>query len=410
MGAESSKRGDRKKSSKRLNSNLNFLVIGKTGNGKSSSCKAIVGLPEDSPHFASLSKVTATTKSVGNYRVQRWGKEISVTDTPGLADTDLDEIANAKFARKNMINAMKICPEGFHVFVIVLRCDNKFTKEDQNVIEVLTEIFGEEMFQFTILIFTHGDSFDIENKITDENVSQRIFKTWCRAQEGALGNLLAKCNFRVVLFHNSKRYEDKRDAEVIELKKETENVIQGGKLYTNEQFQRHQCSRDQLLLNKFLVELKDQINKSLKSLKSELKLITSQEKAFIAKIDEVLKSTTSHLPDLESLMKSLENLKVNLKKKEKNQEKRELYLKLRDKIDTPLFLSLKLLSDDLQKVINPDMHKEDLRHRALALHSYTREEDLGTGKLEEELESIDYFLSEINDLDTKGKGVFTEIE
>ncbi|CAL1530560.1 unnamed protein product [Lymnaea stagnalis] len=395
---------------KLLKTKLNFLVVGKTGNGKSSSCKAIADLPDDSPHFASYNSSTAITKSVGNYRIHRWGKEISVTDTPGLEDTELDDIANVKFARKNMINAMNICPEGFHAIVLVLRWDTRFNNEDQRVIQVLTEIFGEEMFQFTILIFTHGDSFDSERNITNENASQRIFKTWCRQQEGALGNLLAKCSFRVVLFHNAKSYEDKRDVDMIELKRETEGIIQGGTLYTDEQFGRQRYYRDRILINKFLDELKKQINESLTSLKKEFKLITTQEKKFVERIDEVLKKKTSHLPDLDSLMKDLEDLKGKLQVKRKNQEKRELYSKLQSKIDTQLFLSLKLLSDDLKKVIKPEWHKEDLKHRAMALQSYIREEDYGTRKLTDELENIDYFLSEINDLDTKGKGVFTEIE
>ncbi|CAL1530559.1 unnamed protein product [Lymnaea stagnalis] len=414
MGGGSSKPAESSPQSKTdpklLNTKLNFLVIGKAGNGKSSSCKAIAGLPEDSPHFASYRDVTATTKSVGNYRIHRWGKEISVTDTPGLEDPDLDVIANAKFARKNMINAMNICPEGFHAIVIVLNYLSRFTEEEKNVIELLTEIFGEEMFQFTILIFTHGDSFDNDHNITNENASQRIFKTWCRQQEGALRNLLAKCSFRVVLFHNAKSYEDKRDVDMIELKRETEGILQGGTLYTDEQFGRQRYYRDRILINKFLDELKKQINESLTSLKKEFKLITTQEKKFIERIDEVLKEKTSHLPDLESLLKNLKDLKVKLQVKRNNQEKRKMYLLVQDKIDTPLFLSLKLLSDDLQKLIKPEWHKEDLKHRAMALQSYIREEDYGTRRLTDELENIDYFLSEINGLDTKARGVYTEIE
>ncbi|CAL1530564.1 unnamed protein product [Lymnaea stagnalis] len=389
-------------------STLNYLLIGKAGNGKSSSGNSLVG----ETVFKSFDASTAGTKFVYSYKTKRFGKEMCVVDTPGLHDTELQAaIENARFARKYMTKAFKVCPEGFHAMLIVLNITNKYTAEDNNVIELLTDIFGEVMFDYTILIFTRGDNFDNEHHLCDADRSQEFFKYWCKQQADDLGELLKKCQYRAVLFHNTDTYELQRDVELLALDIEMKKISGKRGLYTERTFQLNEHRRIHLILNKYQPELEKEIDEKLLTLKKELQLIKSDGAKITEKAIEALEAINNHdskYPTLDTVKEAIEILKNNFGLEKTNQEKFHLTTKVQEIIDGPVLLELRSLSDVIDNIRNPEKHKEELKNKARALSRYIEEEALGTDWLDNWIQKVKMLLLEIDDLDTKGTGTLIE--
>ncbi|CAL1525871.1 unnamed protein product, partial [Lymnaea stagnalis] len=69
-------------------SKLNLLLIGKSGSGKSSSGNAIAG----EQVFRPFDGTTSSTRRVKSCTKFRWGRHLTLVDTPGLLETTMDEI------------------------------------------------------------------------------------------------------------------------------------------------------------------------------------------------------------------------------------------------------------------------------------------------------------------------------
>ncbi|CAL1530562.1 unnamed protein product [Lymnaea stagnalis] len=314
-------------------SKMNYLLIGKAGNGKSSSGNALVG----ETVFRSFNASTAGTKFVWSYKTKRLGKDVCVVDTPGISDTEHQEdIKNARFARKYMTKAFNVCQEGFDALLIALNITNRFSLEEQSVIKLLTDIFGEVMFDYTVLIFTRGDNFDSDHHLADADKSQAFFKSWCKQQVGLLGELLKKCQYRAVLFHNTDTYKLHRDVELLALENEVKKIPTKGSRYTERIFQMNEHRRNHMILNNYLPELEKEIDENLLSLKKEVQLIESGGATITDKAKGALEAIDKHgskYPTLDTLKAALGNLQHNFKLQTTNQAKFHLTTQIQEIIN-----------------------------------------------------------------------------
>ncbi|XDV11050.1 hypothetical protein PO909_000097 [Leuciscus waleckii] len=138
---------------------IRLVMLGKTGAGKSAAGNTIIGRNV----FKSSISSNSQTKQCQIETIERMGKEISVIDTPGLYDTELDE--------KEVITEIAKCvtysSPGPHAFIIVIKL-GRFTEEEKNTIKELKEVFGEHILKYTMILFTHKDQLEKKKKTIEE--------------------------------------------------------------------------------------------------------------------------------------------------------------------------------------------------------------------------------------------------
>lgn len=108
---------------------------------------------------------SSVTKQTQYNEAVRFGKRLVVVDTPGLFDTNQTE-------QEILIEITKwytLVSPGIHAILLVVQV-GRFTEEEQKTVDFFMKIFGDDLKNYLVIVFTHKYSLEEEDMTIDSFV------------------------------------------------------------------------------------------------------------------------------------------------------------------------------------------------------------------------------------------------
>lgn len=151
------------------------------------------------------------------------GRNVQVIDTPGLYDTESPN----DVVKKEITKCIGMSSPGPHCFLLVLGLC-RFTEEEKQSIYKFVDFFGNNAFNYFIVLFTRKDDLIYDKKTLDDHLLTVPY---------SLNSIIRKCKNRCIAFNNrALGYDQQKQVE--ELFNMIDDMIRknGGDFYTNKMY------------------------------------------------------------------------------------------------------------------------------------------------------------------------------
>lgn len=164
------------------------------------------------------------TKKCKRRHAERFGKSIHVIDTPGVFDTSTP----SHIVTKEIVKCIGISSPGPHAFILVVSV-GRFTKEEYESVQHFIETFGEDAYDYMIVLFTRKDDLDHGNVTLKEHI---------KTVPKSLQTVLKNCSNRCIAFNNRARGRENNEQveELLEMLEDLKRTNRGD-YYTNDMFE-----------------------------------------------------------------------------------------------------------------------------------------------------------------------------
>ncbi|XP_035674065.1 GTPase IMAP family member 7-like [Branchiostoma floridae] len=163
-----------------------LLLVGCKGNGNSHTGNTILGQEA----FRVTRKGGTEKSSLGS---SSHGK-VTVVDTPGVSH----EMTESEF--EELVQAVKMVPEGFDAICLVWDYNNSERNEDKEVqvFQSLHRLFGDGLYEHLVIVVTHAQQEDIPEFVND--------------LPNAMKEIAEQCHNRVIAIENRGNLANKQEA------------------------------------------------------------------------------------------------------------------------------------------------------------------------------------------------------